>query len=106
VDRKVARLRYLRDRWAKRLLAESTRVSVLTPLDNRQSGAIALFQVEGIDNVKLGAWLLNQHRIVNTPIVHPEFKGIRITPNVYTTLEEIDIFADKVLEAVKKGIPA
>ena len=106
VDRKVARLRFLRDRWAKRLLAESSRVSVLTPLDNRQSGAIALFQVEGIDNVKLGAWLLSQHRIVNTPIVHPEFKGIRITPNVYTTLGEIDVFADKVLEAIKKGIPA
>jgi len=62
--------------------------------------------VAGAENVKLGAWLLNQHRIVNTPIVHPEFKGIRITPNVYTTLDEIDIFADKVLEAVKKGIPA
>jgi hypothetical protein len=38
--------------------------------------------------------------------VHAEFKGIRITPNVYTTLDEIDVFADKVLEAVKKGIPA
>jgi len=105
-DRKIARLRLLRDRWAKRVVAESSRVSVLTPLDNRQAGAIALFQVEGIDNLKLGGWLLNQHRIVNTPIVHPEFKGIRITPNVYTTLDEIDIFADKVLEAVKKGIPA
>jgi selenocysteine lyase/cysteine desulfurase len=105
-DRKIARLRFLRDRWAKRVTAESSRVSVLTPLDNRQSGAIALFQVEGIDNVKLGAWLYNQHRIVNTPIVHPEFKGIRITPNVYTTLDEIDVFADKVLDAVKKGIPA
>jgi isopenicillin-N epimerase len=105
-DRKIARLRFLRDRWAKRLLAESSRVSVLTPLDSRQAGAIALFQVEGIDNVKLGAWLYNQHRIVNTPIVHPEFKGIRITPNVYTTIDEIDVFADKVLDAVKKGIPA
>jgi selenocysteine lyase/cysteine desulfurase len=106
VDRKIARLRYLRDRWAKRLVKESSRVTVLTPLDDRQSGAIALFQVEGLDNVKLGAWLLSQHRIVNTPIVHPEFKGIRITPNVYTTVEEIDIFADKVLDAVKKGLPA
>jgi isopenicillin-N epimerase len=105
-DRKIARLRFLRDRWAKRLIAESSRVSVLTPLDNRQSGAIALFQVEGIDNVKLGSWLLDKHHIVNTPIVHPEFKGIRITPNVYTTLDEIDVFADKVLDAVKKGIPA
>jgi len=24
---------------------------------------------------------------------------------VYTTLDEIDVFADKVLDAVKKGIP-
>jgi selenocysteine lyase/cysteine desulfurase len=106
VERKVARLRYLRDRWAKRLVAESPRVTVLTPLDNRQSGAIALFQVDGIDNIKLGQWLFDQHRIVNTPIVHAEFKGIRITPNVYTTLDEIDLFADKVLEATKKGIPS
>lgn len=105
-DRKIARLRYLRDRWAKRLLAESSRISVLTPLDNRQSGAIALFNVDGIDNVKLGTWLFNQHRIVNTPIIHPEFRGIRITPNVYTTLDEIDVFGDKVLDAVKRGIPA
>src|SRR3954454_9062799 len=106
VERKVARLRYLRDRWAKRLVAESPRISVLTPLDNRQSGAIALFQVDGIDYIKLGQWLFNQHRIVNTPIVHAEFKGIRITPNVYTTVDEIDLFADKVLDSVRKGIPA
>ena len=105
-DRKVARLRFLRDRWAKRLLKESPRVKVLTPLDNKHSGAIALFQVDGIDNVKLGAWLAGQHRIINTPIVHPEFRGIRITPNVYTTLDEIDVFADKVLDAVRKGIPS
>ena len=104
--RKVARLRYLRDRWAKRVVAESPRIKVLTPLDNKQSAAIALFHVDGIDNVKLGQWLFNQHRIVNTPIVHTEFKGIRITPNVYTTIDEIDLFADKVLEAAKKGIPS
>ncbi|MFL5502112.1 MAG: aminotransferase class V-fold PLP-dependent enzyme, partial [Gemmatimonadaceae bacterium] len=32
VERKAARLRYLRDRWAKRLIKESSRVKVLTPL--------------------------------------------------------------------------
>ncbi|HWL39368.1 MAG TPA: aminotransferase class V-fold PLP-dependent enzyme [Gemmatimonadaceae bacterium] len=104
-DRKVARLRYLRDRWAKRLLSESPRVRLLTPLDDTHAGAIALFHVDGIDNIQLGAWLLSEHRIVNTPIVHAEFKGIRITPNVYTTLDEIDVFTDKVLHAVRKGIP-
>jgi len=26
--------------------------------------------------------------------VHAEYEGIRVTPNVYTTLEEIDTFAE------------
>ena len=103
-DRKVARLRFLRDRWAKRLMAESPRVKVLTPLDSKQAGAIALFSVDGLDFTKLGAWLMANYRIVNTPILHPEFNGIRITPNVYTTLDEIDTFADAVTRAIKSGI--
>ena len=103
-DRKIARLRYLRDRWAKRLLAESSRVRVLTPLNDKDSGAIALVDIDGLDNVKLGGWLMANYRIVNTPIVHPEFRGIRITPNVYTTVDEIDTFADKMILAIKNGI--
>jgi selenocysteine lyase/cysteine desulfurase len=103
-ERKVARLRFLRDRWAKRLLAESPRVNVLTPLDDKQSGAIALVHIDGIDSSQLSAWLLKQHRIVNTPINHAEFNGIRITPNVYTTLDEIDTFGDKMIQAIRSGI--
>jgi selenocysteine lyase/cysteine desulfurase len=103
-DRKIARLRYLRDRWAKRLLKESPRVKILTPLDSRYSGAIGLVSIDGLDFGKLSVWLMTQHRIVNTPILHDEFNGIRITPNVYTTVDEIDVFADKMTEAIKKGI--
>ncbi|MGE0354904.1 MAG: aminotransferase class V-fold PLP-dependent enzyme [Gemmatimonadales bacterium] len=103
-ERKIARLRYLRDRWARRLLAASDRVRVLTPLEGRDSGGIALVSVDGIDPGKLGGWLLSQHRIVTTPIVHPEFSGVRITPNVYTTPAEIDVFSEKVMEAIKGGI--
>jgi selenocysteine lyase/cysteine desulfurase len=103
-DRKIARLRYLRDRWAKRLLAESSRVHVPTPLDSPNAGAICLFNVDGIDSVKLGGWLLDKYKIVNTPIVHPEFQGIRITPSIYTSIDEIDTFADAVSKAIKKGI--
>ncbi|MGE5749949.1 MAG: aminotransferase class V-fold PLP-dependent enzyme [Gemmatimonas sp.] len=103
-DRKIARLRYLRDRWAKRLLAESDRVKVLTPLDSKYSGALALVTIDGLDFSALGTWLMNKHRIVNTPIKHAEFSGLRITPNVYTTLDEIDTFGDKMVEAIHKGI--
>jgi selenocysteine lyase/cysteine desulfurase len=103
-ERKIARLRFLRDRWAKRLLAESPRVKVLTPLEGKTSAAIALFSVDGLDSANLGAWLMGNYRIVNTPILHPEFNGIRITPNVYTTTDEIDTFSDAVTTAIKKGI--
>ncbi len=103
-DRKIARLRFLRDRWAKRLTAENPRITVLTPLDNKQAGAIGLMHVEGVDTAQLSSWLLHQHRIVNTPIIHAEFNGIRVTPNVYTTLDEIDTFGDKMLQAVNRGI--
>jgi selenocysteine lyase/cysteine desulfurase len=103
-ERKIARLRFLRDRWAKRLLAESPRVKVLTPLDSTNAGAIALFSVDGLDFSKLGSWLMANYRIVNTPIPHAEFSGIRITPNVYTTTDEIDIFAEAVTTAIRKGI--
>jgi len=105
-ERKVARLRYLRDRWAKRLLAESSRVHVLTPLEGKQAGGIALFNVDGIDSAKLQTWLWTKQRIITTPIIHAEFNGLRITPNVYTTLDEVDRFSETVLDAVKRGVSA
>lgn len=103
-ERKIARLRYLRDRWAKRLLAESDRVKIPTPLDSPYAGAIAMFSVDGLEPGKLATWLLEKHRVTSAPIVHPEFSGIRITPNVYTTIDEVDTFADLILGAIKRGI--
>ena len=103
-DRKVARLRFLRDRWAKRLMQESDRVKVLTPLDSPRSGAIALLHVDGVETPKLQQWLWTKHRIITTPIMHDEFNGLRITPNVYTTLDEVDLFSDRVLSAIAKGV--
>ncbi|MGE3618410.1 MAG: aminotransferase class V-fold PLP-dependent enzyme [Gemmatimonadales bacterium] len=103
-ERKIARLRYLRDRWAKRLLAESDRISIPTQLDTPYAGAIALVSVAGIEPGKLHSWLLGKHRIQTVAIVHPEFSGLRITPNVFTTTDEVDLFADRILQAVRQGI--
>ena len=104
--RKAARLRLLRDRWARRLLAADPRVKVLTPLNDTDSCGIGLIHVEGVDTGKLQAHLWEKHRIMTTPIVHAEFNGLRVTPNVYTTLPEIDVFAGKVEEVLRKGLPA
>ncbi len=104
-ERKAARLRWLRDRWAKRLLAADPRFRVLTPLNDSDSCGIGLVHVEGLDTEKLQAWLWDKQRIMTTPITHPEFNGLRVTPNVYTTPDEIDFFCEKMEEALRKGLP-
>jgi isopenicillin-N epimerase len=104
-ERKAARLRFLRDRWAKRLTASSDRLRVLTPLgDPRQACGIGLLHVEGIEVPKMVAHLWEKHRIITTPITHAEFSGLRITPNVYTSPDEIDVFCDVMLSAIRGGL--
>jgi isopenicillin-N epimerase len=105
-DRKAARLRFLRDRWAIRLAAADPRVKILTPLNDTESCGIALIHVDGLDTEKLQAWLWDKHRIMTTPIVHKEFNGLRITPSVYTTLDELDTFSSRMEQVLKTGIPA
>ncbi|HTI65439.1 MAG TPA: aminotransferase class V-fold PLP-dependent enzyme [Gemmatimonadaceae bacterium] len=104
MDRKIARLRYLRDRWAKQLLAGSDRVHMITEIGPTKSGAIGVYGIDGMDMGKLGGWLFSQHNIVTTPMVNDEFAGMRVTPNVYTTVDEVDLFADRVLKAIRSGI--
>ncbi len=105
-ERKAARLRMLRDRWAKRLMAADPRVKVLTPLNDTEACGIGLVHLEGVSTEKLQAHLWEKHRIMTTPIVHAEFNGLRITPNVYTMPAEVDLFAEKVEDVLKKGLPA
>jgi len=104
MERKIARLRYLRDRWAKQLLAASDRVKMITEIGPNKSGAIGVYGIDGMDMGKLGGWLQAKHNIVTTPMVNDEFSGMRITPNVYTTVDEVDLFADRVIKAIRTGI--
>jgi selenocysteine lyase/cysteine desulfurase len=104
-DRKIARLRFLRDRWATRVVAESGgRARMLTPIGPTENGAIGVVSIDGVDIGKLQGWLLAKHKIVSTPLIHAEFSGLRVTPNVYTTLDEIDRFADALLAGIKSGV--
>jgi len=104
-ERKAARLRFLRDRWAKRL-EKVPGVKILTAYDPAMSCGLASFTPAALDVAKVGAYLYDKHKIIVTPIVHPEFNCIRVTPNVYTTLGDIDRFADTMEDVLKKGLPA
>jgi selenocysteine lyase/cysteine desulfurase len=103
--RKEARLRYLSRYWMNQLKAVP-RIRFHTSFDENQSCAIANVQIEGIDPIALGSYLFEKHRIFTTPIVHEEFQGTRITPNLYTTLGELDRFCDVMEMIAQKGLPA
>ena len=94
-ERKFARLRYLKNRWAERL-SKVSGAKVLVELEPNQSGAFGTIHFDSIEPGKLCDALLNQYNIVATPIAGPGFNGIRVSSNVYTPPEEIDQFCAAV----------
>ncbi len=103
--RKQARLVELRDRWALPLL-EDERVHLHTSLKPGFACGIATVQIEGIDSAELNRHLWRTHRILTTSIQHEEFEGVRVSPNVYISLEEIDRFVDVMRDVLANGLPA
>jgi len=102
--RKEARLRYLSRYWMNRL-KDVHKVRFNTSFDPNQSCAIANVHIEGSNPGAIGSYLFSKHHIFTTPIVHEEFQGIRITPNVYTTLGELDRFCEQMEMIARKGLP-
>jgi len=100
---KEARLTYLRDRWAKRLLKHDG-ITLHTSLNPKKGCAIATVQIEGIETSDVAKHLWSKYRIFVVAINHKEFTGCRITPHVYTTIEEIDRFSDAMETILKNGV--
>lgn len=99
-ERKFARLRYLKNRWAERL-SKAPGAKMLVGLEPNQSGAFGTIHFDTIEPAKLADALFTKHNIVVVPITGPGFNGIRVSSNVYTTTAEIDRFC----EAVETIIP-
>jgi isopenicillin-N epimerase len=102
-ERKAERFRYLRKRWSAQL-RQLPGVKILNSEDPEQSCAIGFVSVDGFDAPQLSKYLWDKWRIWTVAIVTPgEYQGLRITPNVYTTLEEIDTFTDVMTTVIKRG---
>ena len=102
IERKAARLRYLKDRWATPL-AQNPKVKILHSPSPEMSCGIGMFGLTGADPRKLVDALQNKHAIYTSLMAHQEYVGIRITPSVYTTLAEIDYFVSAVEKELKNA---
>ena len=110
-ERKASRLRYLTLRWAN-AIKDHPRVRMLSSLDAGQTWGVAMVSIDGIDPRELSQFMMDQYRIVvnavsggTPPNQVFDYSGLRVTPNVYTTLEEIDTFAEAMLAVAKNGLP-
>lgn len=101
-ERKFARYRYLKNRWAERL-GRLPGAKMLVGLEPNQSGAFGTIHFDTIDCGKLGEALLSRYNIFVTPITGPGINGIRVSANVYTSPEEIDQFCAAVEAIVSRG---
>jgi selenocysteine lyase/cysteine desulfurase len=111
-ERKAARLRYLNLRWVNALKAHP-KVKVLTDFSEpAQAWGVAAVSMEGADVRALAKFLMDKYRIIVVPLVGGappnsvfDYTALRVSPNVYTTLEEIDTFIMAMEDALKSGVP-
>jgi len=102
--RKEARLRYLRDRWARRVEGIGN-ARLWTSLAEGRSTGVALVEIEGVSSADLQEHLWTKHRIYTIAIQHARFRGVRISPHVCTTVHEVDRFGDVLERVAREGLP-
>jgi selenocysteine lyase/cysteine desulfurase len=92
--------RYLTGYWADRLRALPN-VRFCTSFDPEMFCAIATVDIDGIEPGALLDHLWEKHRIrVANPTPRAEnIRGVRVSPGLHTTLEELDTFCE-VMEGI------
>lgn len=89
--KKEARLRYLQQYWTSQVKGISN-IVLNTPTDAARSCAICNVGIEGMKPAILAERLLKEHKIFTVAIDYVNVHGCRITPNIYTTTQELDQF--------------
>jgi isopenicillin-N epimerase len=102
-ERKAARLRYLTLRWANRL-KDHPRIRLHTSLAPGQVYGVANVGVEGLTAPQIYQFLWDRYRIITAAIQREDYNGVRVTPNIYTPLEEIDTFVMAMDDLLQNGL--
>jgi selenocysteine lyase/cysteine desulfurase len=90
-ERKEKRLRYIQQYWTSRV-KNVPKIIINTPTDDKRSCGIANVGIAGMKPADLAKRLMDEHKIFTVAIDTANVHGCRITPNVYTTVEELDAF--------------
>ena len=90
-ERKQARMYFLQNYWTSKV-RNLPNIIINTPAEANRSCGIANVGIEGILPADLAKRLMTEHKIFTVAIDYANVRGCRITPNLYTTTQELDSF--------------
>ena len=106
--RKEERLRYLKNHWADRL-RQHPKIRVYTSTESEMSCCIASVGIEGVDPSALQNYLWEEHQILTARGYYGgedySMRWNRVSPNLYTTLPDLDYYCDVMEETAENGLP-
>ena len=103
IKRKEARLRYLKNYWLEKAI-KLKNAQVCTSLKPQYSCAIGNIGFESWKANEIEARLYEKQKIHTTSIVLEKINGIRVTPNVYTNMYDLNLLV-KGLTDIASSMP-
>ena len=97
MERKENRMRFLQRYWSDQL-RNIKNVVVNTPIDMQRSCGIGNVGLTNMSPSKMENILFDKYNIFTVAIDYANVKGCRISPNIFTTTEELDVFVKAVKE--------
>jgi selenocysteine lyase/cysteine desulfurase len=99
--RKEDRIRYLKNYWAKKV-AEVPKVKIHTSFKPEYACAICGVSIDGMTPGELDGALFNTYKIHTVGIVWENISCVRITPHVYTRIQDLDKLVKAITELASK----
>lgn len=99
-ERKEKRLHYLKNYWFDKV-KDIPKVKLHTSFDPKWGCAIGNVSVEGRKVGELDTFLLDKYRVHTVGIEWENIHGVRVTPNVYTTLKNLDVLVEGITAFAK-----
>ncbi len=104
IQRKEARLRYLKDYWMNKA-KNIPKVSFSTSAMAKYSCAIASFSIDGWKGGDITTKIFEDKKIFVTPIVYEKLNCVRVSPNIYNSTWELDRLVDGIAAIAKADPP-
>jgi len=101
-QRKEERLMYLKNYWMNKV-KDIPNVKLGTSMKKGYGCAIGLVNVEGKKPTELDVFLIEKYRVHTVGLEWENIKGVRITPNVYTTTKNLDVLVEGISKFVGGG---